>query len=99
MHACEHLKENLTLYVYGELDPATDIPVGEALSRYPVHGIVRGDMGQKGVVEDIPADIPDLCDGEQRHGAENITRSGECKERGEHRTGITEDEHEPLLSR
>jgi anti-sigma factor RsiW len=23
MHACEHLKENLTLYVYGELDPAT----------------------------------------------------------------------------
>jgi hypothetical protein len=23
MQACEHLKENLTLYVYGELDPAT----------------------------------------------------------------------------
>ena len=24
MQACEHLKENLTLYVYGELDPVTD---------------------------------------------------------------------------
>ena len=24
MQACEHLKENLTLYVYGELDPAAD---------------------------------------------------------------------------
>jgi hypothetical protein len=80
-----------------QVEPAADVAPGEPPRADHVDGLVRGELGQIGVVEDVGADESEMGEQKDPEGHQHVACGCEEEKRGEQGAPGGEDHQESLL--